>query len=174
MFEVSFGEPLLIGAVALVVLGPERLPTVARTIGALVGRAQRFVASVKADIQQEANIAGLDGLRQDLHEAASAFQNRIESEVRDLNQSANAISGELREIGQSAGIGAGFNVVQPGQSQVTADQLALLEAQGAPAQFTDHGPLFAEPRDTEPAVAVDENQLDLFADTAPPAVKPHA
>ena len=58
MFEISFGEILLIGVVALVVLGPERLPTVARTLGALVGRAQRFVATVKADIQQQANLTG--------------------------------------------------------------------------------------------------------------------
>lgn len=174
MFDVSFGELLLIGAVALVVLGPERLPTVARTVGALVGRAQRFVASVKADIQQEANIAGLDGLRQDLSDAASAFQNRIESEVRELKQGSDSIHQELSQLGQTAGLSAAVNVVQPGQSQVTADQLALLEAQGAPAQFTDHGPLFAAPSDAELAVAVDENQLDLFADIAPPAIKPHA
>lgn len=170
MFEISFGELLLIGVVALVVLGPERLPTVARTIGALVGRAQRFVASVKADIQHEANVAGLDGLRQDLHEAASAFQTRIESEMRDLNQGANSINQELREIGQSASLNpAPVSVIQPGQPQVTAEQLALLEAQGAPALYTDDGPLFAEPTIPPP---VDENQLDLFAEIAPPSVKP--
>jgi sec-independent protein translocase protein TatB len=43
VFDISFGEILLIGIVALVVLGPERLPTVARTLGALVARAQRFL-----------------------------------------------------------------------------------------------------------------------------------
>ncbi|MEO9385811.1 Sec-independent protein translocase protein TatB [Chromobacterium phragmitis] len=64
MLDISFGEFVLIGAVALVVLGPERLPTVARTVGALLARAQRFVATMKADMQQQANLQGLDSLRQ--------------------------------------------------------------------------------------------------------------
>jgi sec-independent protein translocase protein TatB len=76
VFDISFGEILLIGIVALVVLGPERLPTVARTLGALVARAQRFVSSVKADIHQQANLSGLDGLRNDIQDAANSFKAR--------------------------------------------------------------------------------------------------
>jgi len=167
VFELSFGKLLLIGAVALVVLGPERLPAVARTLGALVGRMQRFVASVKADIQREANMTGLDELRLDLQEAANAFQSRIESEVREINQGAQSIRQDLHEIGQAAAIQP--TVIEPGQPQVTAAQRAAVEAHGAPAQFPDHGPLFAEPLPPPPA---DENQLDLFADPSPPAVKP--
>ena len=53
MFDVSFGELVLIGIVALLVIGPERLPKVARAAGLWVGRARRFVATVKADIEQE-------------------------------------------------------------------------------------------------------------------------
>lgn len=53
MFDVGFFELLLIGVVALLVIGPERLPKVARTAGIWVGRARRFVSSVKQDIEKE-------------------------------------------------------------------------------------------------------------------------
>ena len=53
MFDVGFFELLLIGVVALLVIGPERLPKVARTAGMWIGRGRRFVTSVKQDIEQE-------------------------------------------------------------------------------------------------------------------------
>lgn len=73
MFDISFGELLVIGVVALVVLGPEKLPAVARTVGALIGRMQRFVNNVKSDIQREVDLQGLDALKQDIQDAAQAF-----------------------------------------------------------------------------------------------------
>ena len=53
MFDVGFFELMLIGVIALLVIGPERLPKVARTAGMWFGRARRFVTSVKQDIDQE-------------------------------------------------------------------------------------------------------------------------
>ena len=53
MFDIGFSELLIIGVVALIVIGPERLPKVARTAGHLYGRMQRYVSSVKADISHE-------------------------------------------------------------------------------------------------------------------------
>lgn len=53
MFDIGFWELSVIGVVALLVIGPERLPGVARTVGAWVGRGKRFISSVKADIDQE-------------------------------------------------------------------------------------------------------------------------
>ncbi len=53
MFDVGFFELLLLGVVALLVIGPERLPKVARTVGLWVGRGRRILQSVKADIEQE-------------------------------------------------------------------------------------------------------------------------
>ena len=50
MFDIAFSELLIIGIVALVVIGPERLPKVARTVGHLLGRMQRYVSDVKSDI----------------------------------------------------------------------------------------------------------------------------
>ena len=53
MFDIGFSELLVIAVVALIVIGPERLPKVARTLGAMLGRMQRYVNDVKADIQRE-------------------------------------------------------------------------------------------------------------------------
>ena len=63
MFDIGFSEMLVIGVVALVVIGPQRLPKVARTLGHLVGRMQRYVNDVKADINREIELDDLS-LRQ--------------------------------------------------------------------------------------------------------------
>ena len=74
---MSFGELLLIGVVALVVLGPERLPKVAHTVGVILGRLQRYVSDVKADVQREIDAAGLQQLHHDVTQAAHDLQYTI-------------------------------------------------------------------------------------------------
>ena len=102
MLDISFGEFVLIGVVALVVLGPERLPAVARTVGALVARAQRFVATVRADIQQQANLQGLDSLRQDLQDAAHSFRGQLEAEVQQVRDAMDHNAAEARALAEQA------------------------------------------------------------------------
>ena len=75
MFEIGFSELIIIGVVALIVIGPERLPKVARTAGHLYGRMQRYVSSVKSDISQEMQ---LDEIRR----AGQDFKQSIESAAR--------------------------------------------------------------------------------------------
>jgi sec-independent protein translocase protein TatB len=81
MFDFSFGELALIGTVALVVLGPERLPKVARTVGEWVGKAQRYVSQVKSDINREMELAELKKLQEEARQAAQSVQSSL-SEVR--------------------------------------------------------------------------------------------
>ncbi|OQS43357.1 Sec-independent protein translocase protein TatB [Chromobacterium haemolyticum] len=152
MFEISFGEILLIGVVALVVLGPERLPTVARTLGALVGRAQRFVATVKADIQQQANLTGLSELRQDIEDAAQSFKGQLDSEVRGVREAMEQNGAELRAPVEEAA-----NVIHGGLQPDLLDSLPIEAAAQA-----------------EAAPVKDENQLELFDDLPPaaPALQP--
>lgn len=92
MLDFSFGELAIIGAVALVVLGPERLPKVARTAGQWVSRAQRYVNDVKADIQREAELAELKKLQQDVQQSAreleSSMHQNLTSIESELNQTA--------------------------------------------------------------------------------------
>lgn len=74
MFDVSFTELMLIGVVALVVIGPERLPKVARTAGHLLGRAQRYVSDVKSDIQREIDLDEMNKLKTQMDDAAQSLQ----------------------------------------------------------------------------------------------------
>src|SRR5215212_4375561 len=76
--------------VALVVIGPERLPRVARTLGVLFGRMQRYVAQVKSDINREMDMADLGNVKKEFESAARSFQTdftaqaaEVEREVRD-------------------------------------------------------------------------------------------
>src|SRR5258708_27646247 len=83
MFDFGFSKLLLIGIVALVVIGPERLPRVARTLGALYGRLQRYVTQVKADINREIDIAELSKVKTEFESAARSFQSDVQSKVAE-------------------------------------------------------------------------------------------
>jgi len=90
MFDVGFSELIVIALVALIVIGPERLPRVARTLGALLGRAQRYVNDVKADIQREGDLDELKNIRSTFQDAAKSVQ-----------QSVNQVGEELQSAGAS-------------------------------------------------------------------------
>src|SRR5256885_7216370 len=70
MIDFGFDKIALIGAVALIVLGPERLPRVARTVGALIGKAQRYVADVKAEVNRSIELDELKKMKQEVETAA--------------------------------------------------------------------------------------------------------
>jgi len=91
MFDVGFSEMLVIGIVALVVIGPERLPRVARTLGVLFGRMQRYVSQVKADINREMEAADLGKVKSEFEDAARSFKTDIESQAADAER-------EIREV----------------------------------------------------------------------------
>ena len=86
MFDVGFSELGVIGIVALVVIGPERLPKVARTAGLLLGRMQRYVNSVKADISREIQLDELKKLQSDMQESARNFEQSISGEIRNVEE----------------------------------------------------------------------------------------
>ena len=91
MFDIGFSELLVIGVVALIVIGPEKLPRVARTIGHLAGRLQRYVADVKADINREIELEELRKMRDSMQQSASSFESSVQSEMSktadELNKS---------------------------------------------------------------------------------------
>ena len=101
MFDIGFTELFVIGVVALVVIGPERLPKVARTAGHLFGRLQRYVTQVKSDISREMELAELGKVKSEFEGAARSFKADVESgaaqaerEFRDVQA---AIDRELVE-----------------------------------------------------------------------------
>jgi sec-independent protein translocase protein TatB len=91
MFDISFTEILVIAAVALVVIGPERLPKVARTLGHLFGRAQRYVNDVKNDIQREMELEELKKWKTSVEGAGRSIENTVRTEI---NQFQEAMGGE--------------------------------------------------------------------------------
>lgn len=95
MFDISFSELLLIGVVALVILGPERLPRVARTVGHMFGRAQRYMNDVKSDIQREIDIEEISSIKKQMEDASSSIKqsvNQFGNQIKDpLNEARDAV-----------------------------------------------------------------------------------
>src|SRR5438067_1931724 len=89
MFNVGFSELLVIAIVALIVIGPERLPKVARTMGILFGRMQRYVNDVKADIGREMELQELKKLRSEFQDAAREVETSVNAELHSTEQALN-------------------------------------------------------------------------------------
>lgn len=90
MFDISFSEILVIAAVALIVIGPERLPKVARTLGHLFGRAQRYVNDVKSDIQREIELDELKKWKASVEETGRSIENSVHAELDKLRETVEA------------------------------------------------------------------------------------
>ena len=86
MFDVSLTELMVIGVVALIVIGPERLPKVARTVGHLLGRAQRYVNDVKSDIQREIELDELRKFKSEMETAAQGVQKSLHETQASLEE----------------------------------------------------------------------------------------
>ncbi|MDZ7651990.1 MAG: Sec-independent protein translocase protein TatB [Burkholderiaceae bacterium] len=99
MFDFSIGELGVIGAVALIVLGPERLPKVARQVGDWVGKAQRYVSQVKSDINRELELSELKKLQEEARNAASMIGIGL---VRTAVRRWTAATFELTSLGSPA------------------------------------------------------------------------
>ena len=90
MFDIAFTELMVIGVVALIVVGPEKLPRMARTLGHLAGKLQRYVSDVKSDINREMELEDLRKMRDSMQQAATDFQSTVQTELgkteTDLNK----------------------------------------------------------------------------------------
>lgn len=102
MIDLGISKLALIGAVALIVIGPERLPKVARTVGALVGRAQRYINDVKAEVSREVELEELRKMRTEFENAARDVEQTIHKEVSEHTQALNEALGGLESAGGSA------------------------------------------------------------------------
>ncbi|PWB57200.1 MAG: twin-arginine translocase subunit TatB [Nitrosomonadales bacterium] len=98
MFDIGFSELLLIGIVALVVIGPERLPKVARTAGHLFGRMQRYVSDVKADISREIQLEELKKMQEEMHASVNSFEQSVAKEMQQGSQEFKAAAEQIHEI----------------------------------------------------------------------------
>ncbi|HEY1091973.1 MAG TPA: Sec-independent protein translocase protein TatB [Burkholderiaceae bacterium] len=87
MLDFGFDKLALIGAVALVVIGPEKLPRVARTVGTLLGKAQRYVADVKAEVNRSIELDELKKMKTHVEDGVRDMQNTVHKEFSEVSQS---------------------------------------------------------------------------------------
>ena len=120
MFDIGFSELMVIAVVALIVIGPERLPKVARTLGFLFGRMQRYVNDVKADISREMELDELKKLQATMKDAAHSFEQSVTQEV-------NTAETELQKIAQEANPAALLSPPPPSGTAPAAENPAQLE-----------------------------------------------
>ncbi|MEO8250798.1 MAG: Sec-independent protein translocase protein TatB [Burkholderiales bacterium] len=86
MIDIGLSKMALIGAVALIVIGPEKLPTVARTIGTLLGKAQRYVADVKSEVSRSMELDELKKMKENVESAARDVESSIHNEANDFQK----------------------------------------------------------------------------------------
>jgi sec-independent protein translocase protein TatB len=123
MFDFSFGELAIIAVVALVVLGPEKLPKVARTAGHLMGRARAYANQVKSDIDREVQMDELRKLQQQAQDAARSFETAVNDASRSVEHEAAKIESN---VATDALTPTPPETASPGNS-VVADEIAALE-----------------------------------------------
>jgi sec-independent protein translocase protein TatB len=86
MFDISFAELVVVGIVALIIIGPEKLPAVARTAGYFIGRARRYVERVKHELREEVELDSLRKLRDSVHETVDSFENSVRTEINEISK----------------------------------------------------------------------------------------
>lgn len=110
MFDIGFSELVVIAVVALIVIGPERLPKAARTMGHLFGRLQRYVNEVKSDISREMELDELRKLQKEVQSAAQDLKSSVENAASDVQSGIKSVEQQLQE-----------NAVETAADSTTAD-----------------------------------------------------
>ncbi|WP_431275412.1 Sec-independent protein translocase protein TatB [Variovorax ureilyticus] len=106
MIDLGISKLALIGAIALIVLGPEKLPRVARTVGTLLGKAQRYVNDVKAEVNRSMDLDELRKMKDTVQDAAREVEHSIQSGASELEK-------QFADIGQSSSESAEASPVYP-------------------------------------------------------------
>ena len=106
MIDLGFDKLALIGAVALIVIGPERLPRVARTVGHLVGKAQRYVADVKAEVNRSIELDELKKMKTEFEDAARNVEQGVSNEIRETAAEFESTWRDAPGPGEALGAGA--------------------------------------------------------------------
>ncbi len=144
MFDIGFSELGVIGVVALIVLGPEKLPRVARTVGNLMGRAQRYMADVKAEVNRQIELDDLRGVK-----------SSVESSLQDIRSTVSKNLSEVRQDFDSAWKEATSGLPGMGSAGDAAEALAAPD--DAPA-----GPYLAAPGRPKRLKRIGSNSVPLW------------
>ncbi|MEQ1773124.1 MAG: Sec-independent protein translocase protein TatB [Burkholderiales bacterium] len=168
MFDIGFSEMIVIAVIALIVLGPEKLPRVARTAGHLLGRMQRYVNDVKADINREIELDELRKLQKEMQNTASSIEQSVKGQI-------SSVESEFKQLSDST---------HTALSEPVADPVADAFADPPPVQpaaaldAPPLAPLREPPMEPAPPVpmavvaSAPSSQLELSLDAAPLANAP--
>jgi sec-independent protein translocase protein TatB len=96
MLDLGITKLVMIGAVALVVIGPEKLPKVARMAGSLFGRAQRYINEVKAEVSREMELEELNKVREEFHQAASDVHKTVSDSFGEASSQINGAWSDMQ------------------------------------------------------------------------------
>ncbi len=101
MFDISFAELIIIAVVGLLVIGPDKLPQVARTVGAFMGRLQRYVTQVKEEVNREARFEDLQNLQREIQQGANHVKASIMDGANEARTAMSAVEESVKPKRQS-------------------------------------------------------------------------
>lgn len=136
MFDISFSELLVIAVVALLVIGPEKLPKVARTMGAFLGRLQRYTTQIKDEVNREMRFEELQKLQQEVQHGAQQVEAGIQSQLNVMNLSNDGSSergsSESEQDSSALDSNAGvLSLTENAAATVSGDIVAVVNAEAA-------------------------------------------
>jgi sec-independent protein translocase protein TatB len=140
MFDFSFSELMVVMVVALIVIGPERLPKVARTLGHLWGRAQRYVNGVKADIERDMAVEEFRQLQQKVQAEASAVEQSVKQAALTVDQQVQQINEAVAKLSTSG---------ESTTRESTTAELAAAQTTQLPLQHATQPPATPTPNKSE-------------------------
>ncbi len=111
MIDLGISKLALIGAVALIVIGPEKLPRVARTVGTLLGKAQRYVADVKAEVNRSIELDELKKMKGEFEDAARNVEQSVSQQIHQTTGDFNAAWQDAEPAEGSGGLHEGLTPV---------------------------------------------------------------
>ncbi|MEW5787949.1 MAG: Sec-independent protein translocase protein TatB [Pseudomonadota bacterium] len=157
MFDIGFTELLLIGVVALVVIGPERLPKVARTAGQWLGKLNRYVSQVKQDIDRDIKLEELRKMQQEMRETAQKYEILAQNTVREAEETVAQETGQISRVMEAMSKTDGGLAMQEYEKIKAEEAASQAGADALPAPT--------------PAAATAEAPLPVAAETSPPAAE---
>jgi sec-independent protein translocase protein TatB len=153
MFDIGFSELMLIGIVALVVIGPERLPKVARTAGQWLGKLNRYVSQVKQDIDRDIKLDELRKMQQEMKDTAQRYEILAGETKRELETTVEQETGQISRVMQAMSATDGGLAMQE-WDKIKAEEAATAEAaQVAPQTAETPGLIENQKVDSQPQLS---------------------
>ncbi len=161
MFDIGFSELMVIGIVALVVIGPERLPKVARTAGQWLGRLNRYVSQVKQDIDRDIKLEELRKMQQDMKETAQRYEVMAGNVAREVETTVAQETSEMSRVMQALtapDVSLAMQELDKTRVEVAADETPALPRSAGTA--SGEAQLASSPAPSQPITLTADKQTE--------------